>query len=103
MNKLQFNVDEDCLYSPVSPDKVDISSESEDVFSITPGDTTQLEERFRINPAGSNLKSGFVGATTATRFPDTNASLEQDAVTIASGTQLERDLMELIGAPHPSE
>ena len=69
MNKIQFNVDEDCLYTPISSDVVDISSESEDAFSIEPGANTQLEERFRINPAGSNLMSAFVGTTTAILFP----------------------------------
>ena len=103
MNKLQFNVDEDCLYSPILPDVVDISSESDDVLFITPGDFTQLEERFRINPAGSNLMSAFVGETTATLFFDKNASLEQDTVNIESGIQLERNLMELIGAPQSEQ
>ena len=97
MNKLQFNIDEDCLYSPISPDVMDISSESEDAFSIPPGDTTQLEGRFRITPSGSNLMSAFVGATTATLFPNTSVTLEQEVVTNASGTQLEIDLTGLIG------
>ena len=41
--------------------------------------------------------SAFVGATTATLFPSTSGTLAQDTATIASGTQLERDLMGLIG------
>ena len=76
MDKLQFNTDEDDLYSPISIDVVDISSESEEAFSIQPGDCVQLEERFRINPAGSNLMSAFVGAATATLFPNTDTTLE---------------------------
>ena len=43
--------------------------------------------------------SAFVGATTATLFPSTSGTLAQDTATIASGTQLERDLMDLIGDP----
>ena len=97
MDKLQFNIDEDSLYSPISPDVVDLSSGSEDAFSIQPGDRVQLEERFRINPAGSSLMSAFVGAATASLFPDTNTTLEHDAVSVALGTQLEKDLMGLIG------
>ena len=99
MNKLQFNVDEDCLYSPISPDVVDISSGSEDAFSLAPGDFAQLEDRFRINTTGSNLMSAFVGAATASLYPEAEASLDQNSETITSGTQLERELMELIGVP----
>ena len=80
MDKLQFNIDEDSLYSPISPDVVDISGGSEDAFSIQPGDRVQLEERFRINPAGSNLMSAFVGAATASLFPNMDTTLEHDAV-----------------------
>ena len=97
MDKLQFNIDEDGLYSPISPNVVDISSGSEDAFSIQPGDRVQLEERFRINPAGSNLMSAFVGAATASLFPNMDTTLEHDAVSVASGTQLEKDLMGIIG------
>ena len=99
MKKLQFNVDEDCLYSPISPDVVDISSGSEEAFSLAPGDLAQLEERFRINTSGSNLMSAFMGAATATLYPEAEASLGQNSETITSGTQLKRDLMELIGVP----
>ena len=97
MDKLHFNINEDSLYSPILPDVVDLSSGSEDAFSIQPGDRVQLEERFRINPAGSNLMSAFVVAATASVFPNTDTTLEQDAVSEASGTQLEKDLMGLIG------
>ena len=103
MDKLQFNVGEDNLHSPISPNVVDISSESEDAYSIAPGDYVQLEERFRINPAGSNLMSAFVGATTATLFPNTNTTPERDAVSVVPGTQLARDLMELIGDPQQEQ
>ena len=97
MNKLQFDIDEDSLYSPISPDVVDISSGSEGDFSIAPGDIAQLDERFRIDTAGSNLMSAFMGAATATLYPDTGISSGHEYATITSGTQLERELMYLIG------
>ena len=42
MDKLQFNFDEDSLYSPLSPEVIDISREAEKVFSIAPGNVSQL-------------------------------------------------------------
>ena len=99
MDKLQFGIDEDSLYSPISPDVVDISSDTEDEFSIAPGDIAQLNERFRVDTAGSNLMSAFMGAATATLYPDTEISSGHESTTITSGTQLERELMDLIGAP----
>ena len=99
MNKLQFDIDEDPLYSHISPDVVDISSGSEGDFSIAPGDVAQLDERFRIDAAGCNLMSAFMGAAAATLYPDTETSPGQDSAAITSGTQLERELMDLIGVP----
>ena len=43
--------------------------------------------------------SAFMGATTATLYPEAEASLGQTSETITSVTQLERNLMELIGVP----
>ena len=97
MNKLQFDIDEDSLYSPISPDVVDISSGSEGDFSSAPGDIAQLDERFRIDTAGSNLMSAFMGAATATLYPDTGISSGHESAIITSGTQLEKELMDLIG------
>ena len=99
MNKRQFDIDEDPLYSPISPDVVDISSGSEGDFSIAPGDIAQLDEKFRIDTTGSNLMSAFMGAAAATLYPDTESSSRQDFTAITSGTQLERELMDLIGTP----
>ena len=99
MNKLQFDIDEDPLYSSIFPDVVDISSGSEGDFSIAPGDVAQLDERFRKDTAGSNLMSAFMGSAAATLYPDTETSPGQDSATITSGTQLERELMDLIGVP----
>ena len=99
MNKLQFNIDEDCLFSLISPEVVDISSDSEDILSIAPGNITQLDEKFRINPAGSNLMPEFVESTIGTLFPKISVTLEHNEAANTSGTQLERCLMELMGSP----
>ena len=53
MNNLQFNFDEDSLYSSLSPDVVDISSASENGFLVEPGNAPQIEERFRAKPFGA--------------------------------------------------
>ena len=66
------------------------------VSSPSPGDVHQLNERFRIDTTGSNLMSAFMGAATATLYPDTERSSGQNSATITSGTQLERELMDLI-------
>ena len=98
-NKLQFDIDEDPLYSPISPDVVNISSGSEGDFSIAPGDVAEFDERFRIDTAGSNLMSAFMGAAAATLYLDPETGPGQPSATITSGTQLERELMDLIGVP----
>ena len=97
MEKLQFNTDVNSLYSPISPDVVDISSESENSFSIAPGDIAQLDERFRINTTGSNLMSAFMGSTLASLYVDPANTAEQNESVSATGTQIEQDLMELLG------
>ena len=99
MEKLQFNTDVVSLYSPISPDVVDISSESENSFSMAPGDIAQLDERFRINTTGSNLMSAFMGSTLASLFVDPANTAEQNESVSATGTQIEQDLMELLGEP----
>ena len=78
---------------------VDISSGSEGDFSIAPGDIAHLNQRFRIDTAGSNLMSAFMGAATATLYPNAGISPGQDSATITSATQLEREPLELIGVP----
>ena len=87
------------LYSPISPDVVDISSESENSFSMAPGDIAQLDERFRINTTGSNLMSAFMGSTLASLYVDPANTAEQNESVSATGTQIEQDLMELLGEP----
>ena len=43
MSSLQFNLDEDSLYWPISPDVIDISSNSVEEFLVEPGNVPQLE------------------------------------------------------------
>ena len=97
MEKLQFDADVISLYSPISPDVVDTSSESDNSFSIAPGDIAQLDERFRINTNGSNLMSAFMGSTLASLYVDPANTAEQNESVGATGTQIEQDLMELLG------
>ena len=99
MDKLQFNFEEDSLYSPLSPDVIDISSGSEDAFSIAPGNTQQLEEKFRVNPAGSNLMAAFVGSSMATLYPNSTVPQGNHETTVAGGSQIEKNLMELMSDP----
>ena len=65
-------------------------------FSIVPGDTSQLGEKFRVNPAGSNLMSAFVGSSLATLFPNSTVPVERSDAASVEGTQIERDLIELM-------
>ena len=96
MDKLQFNSDEDSLYSPLSPEVIDISSGSDETFSIAPGNVSQLGEKLRVNPAGSNLMSAFVGSSLATLFPSPTVPVERSEDASVEGTQKERDLIELM-------
>ena len=61
MNTLQFNIDEDLGYSPISPDVIDISSESGEESIVEPGNIAQLYEKFRIFTLGSNIMTAFAG------------------------------------------
>ena len=99
MEKLQFNSDMNSLYSPTSPDVVDISRESENSFSMDPGNIAQLDERFRINTTGSNLMSALMGSTLASLYVDLANTAERNESVSATGTQIEQDLMELLGEP----
>ena len=96
MEKLQFNFDEDSLYSPLSPDVINISSETEETFSVAPGNISQLGEKFRVNPAENNLMSAFVGSSLATLFPSSNVLAGHGDAACVEGTQIEQDLIELM-------
>ena len=99
----QPNFDEDSLYSPISPDVVDISSDSDDTLTVSPGNIRQLDEKFRINTTGSNLMSAFMGSMLASLYPDANTTMEQSENTGVPEAQLERDLMELLGVSQDNQ
>ena len=96
MSKIQFNFDEECLYSPLSLGVVDISSDLEDTFIVEPGNVPQLEERFRIKTTGSNLMAAFLRSSIATLFPHNEENMISNTEIDTAGPQLERDLMDLV-------
>ena len=96
MSSLQFNLEEDSLYSPISPDVIDISSNSGDEFLVEPGNVPQLEERFRVNQTTHDVMTTFMGAATAKLFPSGNDPILQGSVIDTTGTGIEQELMELI-------
>ena len=96
MSNLQIVLEEDSLYCPISPDVIDISSNSGDEFLIEPGNVTQLEERFRINQTTQDAMTTFMGAATAMLFPSSNDPILQSNVIDTTGTGIEQELMELI-------
>ena len=103
MDNFKSNFEEDSLYSPIYPDVVDISSDSDDAFAVSPGNIRQLDEKFRINTTGSNLMSAFMGFMLASLYPDTDTTMEQSETAGVPEAQLERDLMELIGESQDSQ
>ena len=86
MNATQFNITEDLGYSPISPDVIDISNESGEEFVVEPGNTAQINERFRINTMGSNIMVAFVGSATAALFPPSNSIGRQGTIDTAGTT-----------------
>ena len=76
---------------------VDISSDSDDTFAVSPGNIRQLDEKIRINTTGSNLMSAFIGSMLASLYPDTDTTMEQSETAEIPEAQLEQYLMELIG------
>ena len=96
MNNLQFNLDEDSLYSPMSPEVIDISSNSENEFMVEPGNIPQIEERFRVDQTPYNAMSTFMGAATAMLFPPNSIAISQNETIDTAGTGIEQELMELI-------
>ena len=99
MDRLQFDIDEDSFYSPISPDEVDISSDSDGAFAVSSGNIRQLDDKFRIITTGSNLMSAFMGSMGASLYPDADTTVEQSEPVGAPEAQLERYLMELIREP----
>ena len=96
MSNLQFVLEEDSLYSPISLDVIDISSNSGDEFLVERGNVTQLDERFRVNQITQDAMTTFMGAATAMFFPSSNDPILQGNVIDTTGTGIEQELMELI-------
>ena len=97
MSSLQFFLEEDSLYSPISPDVIYISSNSGDEFVVEPGIVTQLEERFRVNhTAHKDVMTTFMGTATAMLFPSNNDPILHDNVIDTVGTGIEQEFLELI-------
>ena len=102
MNNLQFAIEEDTLYSPLSPDVIEISSISDNEFLVEPGNVPQLLDRFRANTVDRNPMTAFVGSAAALLFPSGgNGVPPQDTIDVR-GTRIERELMDLIEGDLPS-
>ena len=102
MNNLQFAIEEDTLYSPLSPDVIDISSNSYSEFLVEPGNVFQLLDRFRASVADGDPMNAFVRSTAALLFPSGgNEVPTQDTIDVR-GTRIERELMDLVEEDLPS-
>ena len=95
MNPTQFNITEELQYSPISPDVIDISSESGEEFIVEPGNIAQIDERFRVNTMGSNIMSAFVGSAAAVLIP-LSSTIDRQGTIDTAGTNIEREIMKLI-------
>ena len=90
MNNLQFAMEDDTLYSPLSPDVIDISSNSDNEFLVEQGNVPQLLDRVRANTTQGNPMTAFVGSAAALLFPSGgNGVPPQDAIEVR-GTRIER-------------
>ena len=96
MDNTLFDVGEMSDYSRSSPSVTDVSGDSEEEFRVDPGNVHELGERFRIRGPNSDVMSAFVGAAVATPFPYQSPRLQLQNATDVSGSQIERELIELI-------
>ena len=102
MNDLQFAMDEDTLYSPLSADVIDISSNSDNEFVVEPGNVPQLLDRFRANTTEGDPMTAFMGSTAALLFPSGGNEVPHHDVTDVRGTRIEKELMDLVEEDLPS-
>ena len=93
---MQFNINEMFGNLGSSPSKRDVSSESEEEFSVEPGNVQALDERFRVRGPSTDAMSAFVSAATATLFPSPSFPHQSEDVINTSGSQIERQLMNLV-------
>ena len=100
MDRLQFRLDVlmGTLASP--PSIIDISSESGEEFTVEPGDVSAIEERCRVGAPGSSAMSAFVGAAATTLFPQSTFQQADTEVIDTAGSQIERQLLDLIDEHH---
>ena len=88
-------MDEDS--SPPSPvELIDISSGSEESLAV---DNSDIFERFRIGgPPSTNLMTAFMGAATASLYPETGSSQEDESMQVDTrGSTIETELYSLMG------
>ena len=93
---MQFNIDEIYDNFTSSPSVIDVSSESGEKFTVETGNFQALDERFRVVRPDSDVMSAFVGAAAATFFPSSSVSFKTEEVVDTAGSQIERQLMEMI-------
>ena len=93
---MQFNIDRMLDDINSSPSIIDVSSESGEEFTVEPGDVGALDERFSVGSTSSDAMSAFVGAAAASLFPSTPLPYQSEEVIDAAGSQIERQLTELV-------
>ena len=89
-------MEEDTLYSPLSPDVIDISSISDNEFIVEPGNVPQLLDRFRVNTTEEDPMTAFMGSTAALLFPSGGNEVHTQDTIDVRGTRIERELMESV-------
>ena len=92
---IQFKMDED-RSTPSPIELIDISSDSNEQFTV---DTADVMERFRIGgPPTTNLMTAFMGAATASLYPENGSPQEDDPMQIDTrGSSIETELYSLMG------
>ena len=92
MDNLQFNIEEELMLPWLSP----VSSDSGDEFIVHPGDLSEIEDRFRPGGPRSDVMTAFMGAATASLFPNPTERSDEDEIVDTSGTRIERQLVDLM-------
>ena len=78
-------------------DLVNISSSSEEGFTVEPFSLPELEERFRVAPPSStNMPTAFLGSTEASLFVTNSVDVRSTECVDTRGTSIETELMDLL-------
>ena len=93
---MQFNIDEMLSNIDSLPSIIDVSSESGEKFTVEPGVVQAPDESFRVGGPSADAISTFVGAAAATLFPSASLPYQAEEVIDTTGSQIERQLMELV-------